>query len=73
MGATKNMFLQMMEEDFNNLNEETRSLFTKVEVRENDEYENNKNDAKYLAYKKAESKAKAETQKYLFNKRHNLI
>lgn len=61
----------MREDDFNALDNETRSLFTYVEVREQNEYELHKSDLKYLAYKKAESKAKSETQKYLFDKRHN--
>jgi hypothetical protein len=61
----------MREEDFNNLDNDTRALFTYVEVRESNEYETHKDDAKYLAYKKAERKAKEETQKYLFELRHN--
>lgn len=62
----------MTESDFNNLDTQTRGLFTYVELRENNEYETHKHDAKYLAYKSAERKAKAETQKYLFDKRHNI-
>lgn len=65
------MFLRMREDDFNALNPQTRELFTYTEVREQNEYELHKSDSMYLALKKAESKAKAETQKYLFNKRHN--
>ncbi len=71
MSANNEMFLRMREEDFNNLDNDTRALFTYVEVRESNEYETHKDDAKYLAYKKAERKAKEETQKYLFELRHN--
>ena len=72
MSSSNEMFLRMREDDFNALDNETRSLFTYVEVREENEYELHKSDPKYLTYKKAESKAKAETQKYLFDKRHNI-
>lgn len=72
MSATNEMFLRMREQDFINLDNETRSLFTYVEVRESNEWETHKNDPKYLAYKKAEKKAKEETQNYLFNLRHNI-
>lgn len=72
MSQSKEMFLRMSESDFNSLDNDTRNLFTYVEVREQDEYELHKSDQKYLAYKKAERDAKAQTQKYLFNKRHNI-
>ena len=71
MSATKEMFLRMREFDFNSLPNTTRELFTFVEVREVNEYETHKDDAKYLSYKSQERKAKEETQKYLFEKRHN--
>jgi hypothetical protein len=70
MSANNEMFLRMREDDFNNLDNDTRALFTYVEVRESKEWENHKDDVKYLAYKKAERKAKEETQKYLFELRH---
>lgn len=70
MSANKEMFIRMREDDFNKLDTETRALFTYVELRESNEYETHKNDAKYLAYKNAERKAKEETQKYLFELRH---
>jgi hypothetical protein len=70
MGAAKEVFLRMREDDFNELSNEARSLFTYVEVRESDEYELHKNDPYYLALKKAEKKAKKDVQTYLFNKRH---
>ena len=72
MGATKEVFLRMRENDFNALSNEARSLFTYVEIRESDEYELHKDDPYYLALKKAEKKAKEQTQKYLFDLRHNL-
>ena len=70
MGASKEMFLRMREDDFNALSNETRELFTYVEVREVDEYLNNKDDINYLSLKKAERKAKKDVQTYLFDKRH---
>lgn len=70
MSANNEMFLRMRENDFNNLGTKTRALFTYVELRESNEYETHKNDPKYLAFKNAERKAKEETQKYLFDKRH---
>jgi len=70
MGASKEMFLRMREDDFNALSNETRELFTYAEVREADEYEMNKEDKYYLSLKKAERKAKNDVQKYLFDKRH---
>ena len=48
MSAAKEMFLRMREQDFNELDNHTRSLFTYVEVRESNEYENNKSDHNYL-------------------------
>lgn len=70
MSASKEMFLRMREIDFNALSNETRELFTYVEVREADEYESNKDDKYYLSLKKAERKAKKDVQNYLFAKRH---
>jgi hypothetical protein len=69
MKSSKEMFLRMREDDFNALPNETRDLFTYVEVREADEYEQHKEDIYYLALKKAERKAKKDVQEYLFNKR----
>ena len=71
MSASKEMFLRMREEDFNNLDNNTRSLFTYVEVRESNEYENNKTDPNYLKLYKEQKKAKDNLQKYLFEKRHS--
>jgi len=70
MSATKEMFLRMRENDFNELTEEQRSKFTYVEVREANEYENNKSDANYLKLYKEQKKAKNNLQKYLFEKRN---
>ena len=71
MSATKEMFLRMREQDFNELDNHTRSLFTYVEVRESNEYEENRNDENYLKLYKEQKKAKDNLQKYLFDKRHN--
>jgi len=70
MGANKEMFLRMRENDFDNLNSETRALFTYVEVREANEYEERRNDEMYLKLYKEQKKAKDNIQKYLYEKRH---
>jgi len=70
MGASKEMFLRMRSQDFDNLPNEIRGQFTYVELRESDEYEMNKEDKYYLSLKKAERKAKKDVQTYLFAKRH---
>jgi hypothetical protein len=71
MGATKEIFARLRESDFNQLPNEVRGLFTYIELREENEYETHKSDSHYLALKKAERKAKEQTQKYLFDLRHN--
>jgi len=71
MERSKEMFLRMRENDFNELSEKQRSKFTYVEVREANEYENNKTDANYLKLYKEQKKAKKDLQDYLFNKRNN--
>ena len=71
MGATKEVFLRMREDDFNQLSAMQRSVFTYVEVRESDEYENNKTDANYMKLYKEQKKAKKNLQDYLFDKRNN--
>ena len=48
MSASKEMFLRMRESDFNERSEAQRSKFTYVEVRESNEYENNRNDPNYI-------------------------
>ena len=72
MSATKEMFLRMREQDFNELDNNTRSLFTYVEVRESNEYEENRNDENYLKLYKEQKKSKDNLQKYLFDKRHSI-
>ncbi len=71
MSATKEMFLRMREQDFNELDNHTRTLFTYVEVRESNEYEENRNDENYIKLYKEQKKSKDNLQKYLFDKRHN--
>lgn len=56
MSATKEMLLRMRESDFNELTEAQRSKFTYIEVRESNEYENNKNDINYLKLYKEQKK-----------------
>ena len=70
MEGSKEYFLRMREEDFNNLTPENRSLFTYVEMREQNEYEVHKEDERYLALKRKASKASKDVQVYLFNKRN---
>lgn len=72
MSASKEMFLRMREQDFNELDNHTRSLFTYVEVRESNEYEENRNDENYIKLYKEQKKAKDNLQKYLFEKRNNM-
>jgi len=67
---SKEMFLRMRENDFNELTEFQRSKFTYVEVREANEYESNKDDPNYLSLYKEQKKAKDNLQKYLFKKRN---
>ena len=71
MERSKEMFLRMREDDFNQLSAMQRSIFTYVEVREVNEYENNKTDLNYLKLYKEQKKAKDNLQKYLFEKRNN--
>jgi len=70
MTGSKEYFLRMRSQDFDNLPNEIRGQFTYVELRESDEYEMNKEDKYYLSLKKAERKAKKDVQTYLFDKRH---
>lgn len=73
MEGSKEIFLRMRLKDYeNNLSPAQRSLFTYEEIRESNEWENHKNDQRYLALKQAEGKAKKAVQDYLFKKRHNM-
>ena len=70
MSANKEIFLRMRESDFKELSEAQRSKFTYFEVRESNEYENNRNDPNYIKLYKEQKKAKDNLQKYLFDKRN---
>ena len=70
MGASKEIFCIMREEQFNAMQQHEREALIYVEFREQNEYENNKEDKNYLTLKKAEKKAKNDLQSYLFNKRN---
>lgn len=70
MSASKEIFLRMRESDFKELSEAQRSKFTYFEVREFNEYENNRNDPNYIKLYKEQKKAKDNLQKYLFDKRN---
>jgi|GEM_PF-5552145 len=73
MGASKEVFLRMRLEDYERkLTPEGRALFTFAEVRESNEWENNKDDERYLALKNKERQAKKKVQEYLFRKRNNM-
>lgn len=72
MGASKEWFLKMREEDYNALSPQQRALFFYAEARESNEWENHKDDPKYRKLKMNEKNARDATQKYLFEKRHNL-
>ncbi len=71
MGASREIFCIMREEQFNAMQQEEREYLIYVEFREANEYQNNKDDPNYIKLKKAEKKAKNELQTYLFNKRNN--
>lgn len=70
MGASKEYFLIMREEDFNRLPPDLRASFLHVEVREANEYEIHKSDPIYQTLYKKQKQAKKELQEYLFKKRH---
>lgn len=71
MGASKEIFCIMREEQFNAMSFEDRTNLIYVEYREANEYETHKSDENYRKLKKIEKKAKDDLQKYLFNKRNN--
>lgn len=69
MGASKEIFMIMREEQFNAMTEQERANLLYIEVRESNEYERHKDDNNYLTLKKAEKKAKKDLQEYLYQKR----
>jgi hypothetical protein len=71
MGASKEYFIIMREDQFNAMEEIERSDLLYIEARESNEYDNNKDDFNYIKLKKSEKKAKKDLQVYLFNKRNN--
>ena len=71
MGASKDIFCIMREEQFNAMQQSERESLIYVEFRESNEYENNKDDENYRRLKTLEKKAKNDLQTYLFNKRNN--
>ncbi|CAH56682.1 hypothetical protein PHG11b_55 [Flavobacterium phage 11b] len=71
MGASKEYFLIMREDQFNAMQEVDRMNLIYVEARESNEYENNKNDPNYIKLEKLQRKAKKDLQNYLYNKRNN--
>jgi hypothetical protein len=60
----------MREDQFNAMDSNDRANLLYIEFREENEYQNNKDDVNYISLKKAEKKAKNDLQTYLFNKRH---
>jgi hypothetical protein len=70
MGASREIFMIMREDQFNAMDSTDRNNLLHIEFREENEYENNKDDSNYLSLKKEEKKAKNNLQTYLFNKRH---
>jgi hypothetical protein len=71
MGASKEYFLIMREDQFNAMQEVDRMNLIYVEARESNEYENNKNDPNYIKLEKLQRKSKKDLQNYLYNKRNN--
>lgn len=70
MQGSKEMFIRMREEEFNTLPRDVRERFTYCEVREVDEYQNNKDDDRYMLLYNRKRKAAKAVQEYLFEKRH---
>lgn len=68
---SKELFIIMREEEFNNLDPKVRSTMQHIEVREANEWETHQHDIKYKELYKIQQKAKKELQTYLFNKRNN--
>lgn len=73
MERSKEIFMRMREQEFNELPPHIREKFTYVEVREVNEYDLNKDDPKYLAHYKEYRKAKESLQNYLYDKRHGNV
>lgn len=70
MSKSFEYFLIMDEDDFVSLPSTVRSLFKYKEVRETNEYDENKDDEVYKELYKRKKKASDELQEYLFRKRH---
>jgi hypothetical protein len=73
MGAIGEMFLRMREQDYNELSEQQRSVFTYAEKFEVNEYELHKDDSYYIALYKEKRKATDKLKAYLFDKRHETV
>ncbi len=71
MGASKEIFAIIREELFNEMPSEMRQSFTHIEVREANEWDENKNDEMYVKLKNDERLAKKQLQTYLYDKRNN--
>lgn len=71
MERSKEIFAIMREELFNEIPTEYIERFSHIEVREANEWEENRNDPVYCELKKREKKAKKDVQEYLYDKRHN--
>lgn len=69
----KEVFMIITEDKFKSLSSDFRSQCKYVEIRESNEYENNKKDEVYLQLYKRSKKAKKELQEYLFKKRNNML
>ena len=72
MERSKEIFAIMREELFNEMPSEMRQQFSHIEVREADEWLNNRHDEIYVKLKNDERLAKKKVQEYLYNKRNNL-
>jgi hypothetical protein len=66
----KEYFCIIQEETFNSLPSELRLQFSNVEVRESNEWQNNKSDTVYLALYQEKKKASKKLRDYLYDKRH---
>lgn len=70
MSATGEMFLRMREQDYNDLTEQQRNVFTYAEKFEVNEYETHKEDPYYIALYREKKKHADKLKAYLFDKRH---
>ena len=68
MSFSKEYFIIVSEEQFEQFSLEQRLEMKHIEARQQDEYENNKTDESYMALYKKYKSAKKELRDYIYNK-----